>query len=263
MAPTIHLMRHAQGYHNLCVENEQLPDPDLTPLGLHQCAELRASFPYHGRVRRVISSPLRRTLHTSINVLGRDDLFPILPLEALQEVSISPCDTGSNIDVLRSEFGDKVDLQNLSPHWEDKSQTGPNQPDLLKLEERARRARQAIRELADPESDDHLVVVTHGDFLHFLTEDWDGVPELDCEYARCSGPGGPFVGILKFLFLFGCVCPECRLTTDSLCLEELRVPFIPVRERRGCGWELRAGRNGRKLEPTPRKRRAADDESAG
>ncbi|KAK0384545.1 hypothetical protein NLU13_8631 [Sarocladium strictum] len=180
MAPTIHLMRHAQGYHNLCVENEQLPDPDLTPLGLHQCAELRASFPYHGRVRRVISSPLRRTLHTSINVLGRDDLlFPILPLETLQEVSISPCDTGSNIEVLRSEFGDKVDFQNLSPHWEDKSQTGPNQPDLLKLEERARKARQAIRELADPESDDHLVVVTHGDFLHFLTEDWDGVPELD------------------------------------------------------------------------------------
>ena len=181
MAPTIHLVRHAQGYHNLNVENEQLPDPDLTSFGIQQCAELKASFPHHSQVRRLISSPLRRTLHTSINVFGREELYPILPLEALQEVSTSPCDTGSNIEVLRREFGDKVDFQNLSQSWEDKGRTGPNQPHLPKLEARARSARKTLRQLAGKDNDDHIVVVTHGDYLHFLTEDWQGVPELDCK----------------------------------------------------------------------------------
>uniref|UniRef100_A0A0B7K7N4 Phosphoglycerate mutase family protein n=1 Tax=Bionectria ochroleuca TaxID=29856 RepID=A0A0B7K7N4_BIOOC len=34
MAPTIHLIRHAQGVHNLSFENESIHDPDLTELGL-------------------------------------------------------------------------------------------------------------------------------------------------------------------------------------------------------------------------------------
>ena len=49
MAPTLHLVRHAQGYHNLSKEDELLHDPDVTPLGERQCDELRASFPYHHR----------------------------------------------------------------------------------------------------------------------------------------------------------------------------------------------------------------------
>ncbi|PNY28675.1 Phosphoglycerate mutase family protein, partial [Tolypocladium capitatum] len=64
MAPTIHLVRHAQGVHNLSVENEALRDPDLTPLGEQQCAALRASFPHHARITRLAASPLRRTLRT-------------------------------------------------------------------------------------------------------------------------------------------------------------------------------------------------------
>lgn len=191
MAPTIHLVRHAQGYHNLCIENEQLPDPDLTPLGLQQCSELRASFPNHAQVRCIISSPLRRTLHTSIKVFGREGLYPVIPLETLQEVSTSPCDTGSNIQLLRSEFDDRVDFQNLSQSWEDKGRTGPNQPDLLKLEARARQARIFLRELAGKDNDDHIVVVTHGDYLHFLTEDWQDVPELDCKSTTLTLHLGP------------------------------------------------------------------------
>lgn len=156
----------------------------LSPLGLQQCAELRASFPYHAQICRIISSPLRRTLHTSINVFGREDLYPITPLEALQEVSTSPCDTGSSVSLLRQEFGDKVNFESLGKTWEYKGRTGPNQPDLDKLEARARQARRTLRQMAGEDNDDHIVVVTHGDYLHFLTEDWQGVPELDCKLGR-------------------------------------------------------------------------------
>jgi len=66
MPTYIHLVRHAQGYHNLTAANHSLPDPDLTPLGKEQCAQLQKSFPYHSQVTHLVASPLRRTLYTCL-----------------------------------------------------------------------------------------------------------------------------------------------------------------------------------------------------
>lgn len=158
-----------------------MPDPDLTPLGKEQCEELCRSFPFHDRITRIISSPLRRTLYTAIEAFGREELYPILALDSLQEVSDAPSDTGSAIDVLNQEFGNKVDLSQVSETWTDKTSCSPFQADIAKLEARAALARQALYNLLDLEGDDHVVVVTHGDYLHFLTQDWQGVPELGCK----------------------------------------------------------------------------------
>lgn len=163
------------------MENEQLPDPSLTPEGMEQCQALRQSFPFHEQLTRIISSPLRRTLHTSIYVFGNETLYPVLALDTLQEVSDAPSDTGSDIEAIRREFGSKVDLSLVRQLWTDKTQASPFQADISKLETRAREARLAIRQLLGQGSNEHIAVVSHGDYMHFLTQDWQGVPEFGCK----------------------------------------------------------------------------------
>ncbi|KAH7312269.1 histidine phosphatase superfamily [Stachybotrys elegans] len=175
MAPTIHLVRHAQGYHNLRVENENMHDPDLTPLGEEQCAALRKAFPHHDKVTRLVASPMRRTLYTCIKAFGEDRLYPVVALDVLQEVSDVPSDTGSPVEKIQAEFGDKLDASRVREDWIDKGPKSPFEPALHKLTERALEARIALRELAG-KGDDHIVVVSHGGFLHFLTDEWYGIP---------------------------------------------------------------------------------------
>ncbi|KAL6889268.1 histidine phosphatase superfamily [Trichoderma longibrachiatum] len=207
MPPTIHLVRHAQGYHNLSPENETLPDPDLTPLGLEQCSSLRASFPHHDRLRALVASGMRRTLYTCLHAFAPSDndndlnnsnnkkksLLPVIALDTLQEVSDAPSDTGSSIAKLKEEFGEKVDFSRMREGWNDKTEGSYFEPTLDKLATRARDARLALREIAmaageGDDDDAHVVAVSHGAFLHFLTEEWHGITSTyptswtNCEY---------------------------------------------------------------------------------
>jgi broad specificity phosphatase PhoE len=64
--------------------------------------------------------------------------------------------------------------------WNDKSKGTRWEPEMKALEKRAREARVWLRELGKKKGDTkeeeaHIVVVTHGGFLHFLTQDWDGM----------------------------------------------------------------------------------------
>lgn len=205
MTITIHLVRHAQGFHNLNSINEAIPDPYLTPKGLAQCTALRASFPRHEHLTHLVASPMRRTLltcHQSFEpaVTGKNQKIIALPL--VQEISTNPCDTGSEPVVLRAEFGSLredgaaawLDDRELHRGWNDK--TGPESPWAPRperLEARARGARRWLRELgrSGGGADAEIAVVTHGGFLHFLTQDWDGMDvargKLD---AREGGRGG-------------------------------------------------------------------------
>ncbi|KAM3513774.1 hypothetical protein MY11210_002587 [Beauveria gryllotalpidicola] len=194
MAPTIHLVRHAQGFHNLSAENETMHDPDLTPLGEQQCRDLRSEFPHHARVAHLVASPMRRTLWTCIRAFG--DLpgpaaaaYPIVALDTLQELSDLPSDTGSPVAALAGEFGSKVDLSRVRDGlWTDKLGDTPFEPTKDKIEARAREARRALRDLAGLQTDKHIVVVTHGAFLHFLTDEFQDIPSgnatswKNCEY---------------------------------------------------------------------------------
>ncbi|KAM0461031.1 hypothetical protein ACHAO4_001830 [Trichoderma viride] len=189
MAPTLHLVRHAQGYHNLSKENEKLPDPDLTPLGIQQCADLRAQFPHHAKLKGLVASGMRRTLYTCINGFGVDELYPVIALDTLQECSDAPSDTGSSKEKLAAEFGENVDVSRIREGWDFKGEGSYFEPSLEKLPARARDARLTLREIAAGLGDDaHIAVVSHGAFLHFLTEDWHGITEIyptswkNCEY---------------------------------------------------------------------------------
>jgi broad specificity phosphatase PhoE len=187
---TIHCVRHAQGFHNLNTANHSLPDPDLTQLGKSQCATLSRVFPRAPcfssppKITHLVASPLRRTLYTCLlsfpGEVERGLVVQALP--ELQETSDLPCDTGSAPSKLREEFGagqfaGTVDLGLVTDGWN--SKTGRWRPTSGAIEARARDARVWLRKLAQgaarsSEEDVHIVVVTHGGYLHFLTEDWDG-----------------------------------------------------------------------------------------
>jgi len=181
---TIHCVRHAQGYHNLNEANHQIQDPDLTPLGEQQCETLRSTFPYHDRITHLVASPLRRTIYTCL--LGfkssvREKGLKVVALPELQETSGLPCDTGSDPMKLKDEFADgpwkgTVDLGLVKDGWNDKSLSGPWAPNAEKIEARAKVARRWLRELGSKArgEDIEIVVVTHGGFLHYFTEDWTG-----------------------------------------------------------------------------------------
>jgi len=185
MAPktTIYCVRHAQGFHNLSTANHNIPDPLLTDLGKQQCKDLAASFPYHSKITHLVSSPLRRTIYTTL-LSFPDEVAQgkkIIALPELQETSDLPCDTGSDKDKIEAEFGDKVDLHLVSEGWNDKTSEKYN-PAASAIEARALEARVFLRKLAADArasgqfdgQDIHIVVVTHGGFLHYFTEDWNG-----------------------------------------------------------------------------------------
>ncbi|KAJ8762443.1 hypothetical protein K2173_007882 [Erythroxylum novogranatense] len=81
---TLHLVRHAQGIHNVYGEkdskayfSEEYFDAHLTPLGWQQVENLRKDVQgcgLHKRIELVITSPLLRTMQTAVGVFGGEDL---------------------------------------------------------------------------------------------------------------------------------------------------------------------------------------------
>ena len=103
----------------------------------------------------------------------------------LQEISVLPCDTGSALEKLVAEFDpSQVDLDLVGQEWTKK------ETDLSALEARAKRARLWLRELGSQvtDGDAHIVVVTHGGFVHFLTQDWDGIDPPRGRLPLCHFP---------------------------------------------------------------------------
>ncbi|KAI2633308.1 phosphoglycerate mutase-like protein [Xylaria nigripes] len=178
MAPIIHLVRHAQGYHNLDVANQWIRDPKLTELGIKQCKELCENFPYHNKITHLAASPLLRTLYTCqlsfapAVKAGKK----IVALPDAQEISLYHCDLGSEVGELKQKFGNLVDFQLIPKDWPNKGPGSRHYPDISKLDARARDTRLWLRDLVKEAGDDaHVVLVTHGGILHFITEEWSGI----------------------------------------------------------------------------------------
>ncbi|ESZ92429.1 hypothetical protein SBOR_7188 [Sclerotinia borealis F-4128] len=178
MTITLHFVRHAQGYHNLCTENHAIPDPLLTETGKTQCLTLSQSFPHPEIITHIVASPLRRTLYTALysfpEAISRG--IKVIALPELQETSPLPCDTGSEPAALAEEFEGSVDLGLVTPGWNSKK--GRWDSNAPAIEKRARNARVWLRQLgiqAEKEGvqDVQIVVVTHGGFLHYFTDDWE------------------------------------------------------------------------------------------
>ncbi|KAF7861845.1 hypothetical protein EAF04_007727 [Stromatinia cepivora] len=178
MTITLHFIRHAQGFHNLSTANHSMPDPLLTPTGKSQCETLSQTFPSPEKITHIIASPLRRTLYTALYSFPTAIAhgIKVIALPEIQETSTLPCDTGSEPAALAEEFAGSVDLGLVTQGWN--SKVGRWDANAPAIEKRAREARVWLRGLgmkAEREGveDVNIVVVTHGGFLHYFTDDWE------------------------------------------------------------------------------------------
>ncbi|KAF5015115.1 hypothetical protein F66182_13660, partial [Fusarium sp. NRRL 66182] len=179
MAPRVHCVRHAQGEHNKGGDAYLIPDPRLTEAGIKECEALEACFPFQSSIDLIVASPLRRTIQTALYsfqpAIKRG--VRVIALAELQETSDVACDTGSDVTDLKREFGDYqlgpetpvVDFSLVPEDWNKK--IGRWAPSSDALVSRARAARQWLRQRPEKE----VVVVCHGGFLHYLTQDWSGI----------------------------------------------------------------------------------------
>ncbi|CAI7663189.1 unnamed protein product [Penicillium glandicola] len=181
MSFRLHLIRHAEGTHNPAHDTTIL-DPPLTEKGIQQCQALCEDFPYKESVGLVLASPLRRTLQTArlgfqktidekYYAQGSGAGVPNgarLVLEPdVQAHSARPCDTGSDIAILRTEFYDLPwEILDLDPTFPAKEGLYASDPESLK-QRGARiqgRLEDKFKELKGSDRPD-IVVVTHGGFL--------------------------------------------------------------------------------------------------
>ena len=180
------VLNPVQGWHNVPGYDMARRDPGLTPKGQNQCTTLSSAFPFHSHISQIFASPLQRTIATAYlsfqPSLHNGHCVPqILALPDAQETSEYPCDTGSepaDLQRICHEAGWKVDLSLVPKGWNDKSWDGRWAPTARAIRARARDARRTIKEkIAEMqrrgEESPEAVLVSHGGFLHYFTEDWE------------------------------------------------------------------------------------------
>ena len=180
MAPTIHLVRHAEATHNISSEHVVHPDTRLTLLGRMQADHIATTFPEIWKVTHLVSSPSDRTIETCVRGFGAAVLDTALVSRItlhpdLQEVGHHNCNYPSKLGWLVLRWGRHVDTSLLGPGWDDRRPGSLcDDADPANLASREVRARSWLHELAKSavaggEENPHIVVVSHQNFLNLLT----------------------------------------------------------------------------------------------
>jgi broad specificity phosphatase PhoE len=197
----LHVVRHAEGTHNPKHDTTIL-DPPLTVTGVKQSNQLDHGFRFKDTVGLIITSPLRRTVQTTMHGFSStldcryyqdsgvvSGARLVLSADA-QAHSARPCDTGSEISVLEDMFVKlpwdemKVYLDPVFP-----AKTGLYAPDMETLIARGERLRRDLEaQFVSIEGSDRpdLVLVTHGGMMRFVIgEDW-GFGPAQCKSFEVS-----------------------------------------------------------------------------
>ncbi|KAL0697534.1 hypothetical protein Bca4012_053656 [Brassica carinata] len=180
---TLYLVRHAQGIHNVALEEKggiddigdphlspRLLDAPLSPKGVHQVSEQRKQILELGllnSVELVITSPLRRAMETAVGIfrgqkaINQSDNFPpIVALELCRErMGLYPCDRRESISTRRNCFPE-IDFTMVESDedalWREEEREN--------LEEVSARGLRFLKWLWErPEKE--IAVVSHGIFL--------------------------------------------------------------------------------------------------
>ncbi|KXH37641.1 hypothetical protein CNYM01_08365 [Colletotrichum nymphaeae SA-01] len=188
MSPIVHCVRHGQGFHNVGGGCYTLLDPYLTNLGEEQCMALRqTTLLDQSKMSLILASPLHRTLQSAYLVFqpalktNRKCHPEIIAIPDAQETSDDPCDTGSDTAILYNLVAERqwpVNLDLVEDNWNLKDLGTRYSPESSAIAARAREVRifirQKIRQLIERGNvDPHVVLVSHGGFLHYFTNDWE------------------------------------------------------------------------------------------
>lgn len=162
-------VRHAEGFHNSLFEEKRVReaisvrDPDLTPNGNNQVADLRREVDMlinSGlEVEKIIVSPMTRTLQTAWGTFGGHDI-PFQACHYVTEYSDAPCNYGTNKSTLQEQWP-QVDFSMVPEVWWNENESE---------ETIARRARQ-FREWLFKQPEKCMAVVSHAGFLHELLQE--------------------------------------------------------------------------------------------
>lgn len=167
MPQTLHIVRHAQGYHQLPLDHPDTTqrDPELTTYGIEQAVHFSQSFPHHGEIDLLCASPMKRTIRTALVAFEQDVTAGrhIVLLPDAQEATADASDTGSEVAELQRVFGDVIDVRLVEGKWYEKA--GAQAIELGALRARAARLRKWLRS----QEKESVVLVTHGLFAHYLT----------------------------------------------------------------------------------------------
>ena len=196
MAPTtFHIFRHAEGEHQMRDFPPMKRDADLTENGRRQCAELCANLPpWAGRVKRVIASPMRRTLRTALisfaPILADGKVIEAIPeiTEAGSRISGFGSDPDELIACFSANGEDrKINLSRLWAGWNPFDINSKFAYGADKVRARCAEARAELRQVAAEteaeaaregnEEGAHVIVITHSVIAHFLTNDYEGIAE--------------------------------------------------------------------------------------
>lgn len=173
MPPRVHLVRHAQGLHNISPEGHALLDPQLTDAGKEQCRNLQQDFPPFGSITLILASPIKRALYTAL--IGFEEQIhrrglKVIAMPDLQPTSDRLCDTGvSRHEVAREFDGLPVDLSWVTPGWECKRGRWRTSEEAT-----VKRAGEFVEWVAG-RGEEEIVVVSHreSELLFFLRREED------------------------------------------------------------------------------------------
>eukprot|EP00239_Pterosperma_sp_CCMP1384_P005264 CAMPEP_0197861840 /NCGR_PEP_ID=MMETSP1438-20131217/38125_1 /TAXON_ID=1461541 /ORGANISM="Pterosperma sp., Strain CCMP1384" /LENGTH=227 /DNA_ID=CAMNT_0043479153 /DNA_START=216 /DNA_END=896 /DNA_ORIENTATION=- len=173
----VHFVRHAQGTHNVS-KGYRLPenhDALLTDVGVEQCRKLSEQTVHLEGIELVVTSPLTRTIQTSIHSFPKhlEDGVKFLALEEVRETVNFLCDGRRTIGEIKADFPMidysvlQHDHDSVWKKYEDafgsqEEHTGYRESDDVKhMSERAIKFFAFLR--SRPESE--IGVVTHSCFL--------------------------------------------------------------------------------------------------
>lgn len=173
-------VRHAEGYHNSLFDEKKvheavnIRDPELTPLGHRQVADLRrevdALINSGVKIEKVVVSPMTRTLQTAWGTFNGYNI-PFQANHLVTEYSDAPCNYGTNRSQLETVWS-QVNFAAVPEVWWDEDEND------VTITLRAKRFREWL--FRQPEK--CLAVVSHAGFLHELLQE----QFRNCELKRIN-----------------------------------------------------------------------------
>ncbi|KAG5414703.1 hypothetical protein IGI04_002270 [Brassica rapa subsp. trilocularis] len=196
---TIHLVRHAQGVHNVEGEknhdaylSEDLFDAHLTPLGWQQVDNLRKHVKASGisnRIELVVVSPLLRTLQTAVGTFGGEGYIDGVDAPPLMKAGAGDSDRPAISSLNRPPF---IAVESCREHLVETDEDVLWKPEVREEDKDLAARGVKFMNWLSTRKEKEIAVVTHSGFLYHTLNSFgnDCDPavksEISSHFANCE-----------------------------------------------------------------------------